>query len=158
MKQKTLITLLYLMLLQSVLIVPAHAAVSSEGWKALRTNLYINEKTLTRLDGNIVSVWTYLVPRKGSDTYNAAREQLKSMKKNSRDLEYIGHLSEINCEKSVYRKITTVFFRNDRNIIASLHRAQGDWKEIAGSTVYPDVYQAVCGKDRSALRAEAEKD
>jgi len=156
MKQQTAILLLGMILLQSALIIPALSAVPPEEWKALRSNLHINEKTLTRIDGNTVSVWIYLAPRKDSDTFYAAGQQLKSMKKSSKDLEYIGYLSEIDCEKRVYRKITTVFFRDDRNIIASLHRAQGDWREIASSNIYPDVYQAACEKDKAAIRSETE--
>ena len=158
MKQKPVMILLWLMLLQSVLVITAFSAVPPEGWKALRGNLYINEKTLTHLNDNTVSAWIYLIPRKGSDTYNAAGKQLRTMKKNSKDLEYIGYLTETDCGKSLYRKISTVFFRDDRNIIASSHRSHADWKEIENDSIFYDVYQTVCGKDQIAIRSDTEKD
>ena len=58
------------------------------------------------------------------------------------------HLSEIDCRKSLYRKIITVFFRDERNIIASSHRSHADWKEIENDSIFHDVYETVCGKEQ----------
>jgi len=146
MRQKAATTLLWMMLLELTLLNPAFSAALPEGWKELRPNLHINEKTLTRIDGNTLSAWIYLAPRKGSDSYNAAKQQLRALNKNSNDLEYIGYLSEIDCRQSLYRKITTVFFKKDRNIIASRHLSKPEWREIGEDSMFDDVYQAVCDK------------
>lgn len=158
MNQKHVLILLWLILLQAAPVSSVFSAVPPEGWKALRTNLHINEKTLTRLDGDTVSAWIYLVPRKGSNTLHAAKQQLKYMMKPSNDLEYIGHLSEIDCKRSLYRKLTTVFFRDDSNIIASHYWSSADWREIGDDNIFHDVYQAVCGLDNIAIRFDPEND
>ncbi len=150
MKQKTAMILLWLILLQSTLVIPAFSAVPPEGWKALRDNLHLNVKTVTRLDGNTISAWIYLVPQKDSDTFLAAEQQLKALKKDSNDLEYIGYLSEIDCGKSRYRKITTVFFKDDSNIITSHQRSNAGWKGIEVNSIFHDLYLSVCGKEKMA--------
>ncbi|MBI5074032.1 MAG: hypothetical protein HZB62_02510 [Nitrospirae bacterium] len=147
MKQKPAMILLWLMLLASLSVIPAFSAVP-EGWKALRDDLHINEKTLTRLDNSAVSAWIYLFPQKGSDVFLAAGQQLKAMKKNSSDLEYIGYLSEIDCRKTHYRNTTTIYFRDDSNIIASRHRSNADWKQIEDNSIFHDLYLSVCGKEK----------
>ncbi len=157
MIQKTAMILVWMILLELTLVVPAFSSAIPEGWKALRANLHINEKTLTRIDRNTVSAWIYLAPRKGSDSYNAAKQQLRAMKKNSSDLEYIGYLSEIDCVQSRYRKITTVFFKKDRNIIASRHRLHPEWQEIDEDSMFDDVYQAVCEKEKMAISIDPKR-
>lgn len=136
----------------------AFSADQPDGWRTLKDNLYINEKTITRVDGNTVSAWIYRTPKKGSNTYQAAKQQLSSLRKDSRDLAYIGHLSEIDCGSKRYRKLTTIFFRDDRNIIASDHNADADWRKITDDSIYHDVSLAVCGKDRMTIQPYAEKD
>ncbi|MBI5847886.1 MAG: hypothetical protein HZB31_08055 [Nitrospirae bacterium] len=150
MKQRPVMILMWLILLLSLPLIPAFSADLPDGWRALRDDLHINEKTVTRLDGATVSAWLYLFPHRGSDVFQAAEQQLKGMRKNSSDLEYIGYLSEIDCRMSRYRSITTIFFRDDSNIIASRHRSRADWRNIEDKSIYYDMYQSVCNEEKTA--------
>lgn len=158
MKRNIIMVLLWVMLLFPVSVSQVFSADRPEGWKALKGDLYINERTITRIDGNTISAWIYRIPRKGSNTLQAAKQQLTSVMKDGRDLEYIGYLSEIDCSKKLYRKLTTIFFRDDRNIIASDHSANADWRGITSDSIYHDVSLAVCGKDGMTGQPYAEKE
>lgn len=150
MKQRTAILLLSLVLMLSMPAHPVFSAAAPEGWEALRDDLHMNVKTITRLDDTIVSAWIYLFPQKGSDTFHAAVRQLRTIQDNSSDLEYIGYLTEIHCGTNRYKKLTTIYFREDRNIIAAQHRRNPAWRKIEDNSMYQDLYQSVCGKDTAA--------
>jgi hypothetical protein len=132
------------------------AAEDSRGWTTVKEGTFINEATLTHVTNEIHSLWVRIVPKKTDDIYLASQMQLVKMNKDERSLEYISYLAEIDCGSARQRKISTMFYNKDTNIIASIYTDRAQWKTIGNGGSSDPVYLNVCREFTTAGLMEGE--
>lgn len=142
---KTLRSLyLYTIIVALASVAPVSAAVDSEGWTGVGKRIYINRKTQTRISGDIHSLWIKIVPKKTGNLYLASRMRLLTMGHDPRGLEYIAFLAEMDCAAKLIRKLNTVYYQADKNIIASAYDEQAAWKNASPNSMLQNVFREVC--------------
>lgn len=116
----------------------------SEGWSRVRDNVFIKEKTITHLSNELHSLWIKVVPAKNSNLLFLSQLELKKLQKGDQEPEYLCYLSEIECGSLRHRKISTIYYRKDKNIIASQHNDNAKWESVIENGMIQDVYNTVC--------------
>ena len=117
---------------------------SKQLWTPIGKNVFFNGQTLTHMSGGVHSLWVRIFPEKNSLLYDRSVQKLRDMGKDYTALAYIGYLTEIDCSSLRYREISTMFYRKDTNILASLQNQKPHWKEIPDNSMVHDVYRTVC--------------
>lgn len=124
--------------------VQTSSSSSNPLWTPIGKDIFLNEQTLTHISDAVHSLWVRIFPEKDSLLYNRSVQKLKDMGKDHTALAYIGYLTEIDCRNLRYREISTMFYRKDSNIIASLQNQELPWKEIPDNNMVRAVYRTVC--------------
>ena len=108
------------------------SGVDSEGWTSLQKGLYINEKSLSRSADDKVSLWIKIVPEEDSALMYDARSHLMQDGKIYQALkyDYTGLFSEIDCPGKRYRKLMTIMYDVNKNIVDSEETSSTSWKDI----------------------------
>jgi len=124
------------------------AGVDSEGWTSLEKGLYINEKSLSRSDDGTINLWVKIVPEEGSDLMYEARDHLMQDGKIYQALkyDYSGLMSQIDCSRKRYRKLMTIMYDVNKNIVHSQETSSASWSDIPTGGSLDLVVAAVCSQ------------
>jgi hypothetical protein len=122
------------------------AGKDSEGWTSLKEDVYINGKSIAYPSNHTVSLWVKVVPDEDNDILLEVREQLMNKGRDDKALAYLysGILAEIDCSKNSHRKLLTILYDANKNIIHSADHPQASWTTITPGSSFHLVQTAVC--------------
>lgn len=146
-----------LAVLLAILILPsASGATEGARWELIGksssgTLWYIDTETLSRLPGDIVSVWLKTLPEKTDTDFSEGEEDIglilkKIQARNFGDYEYTEGLWELDCSKAASRLLYFAAFDRQEKIITSSLTPDAAWSQIVHGSVSETMHETLCGR------------
>lgn len=131
------------------------AASEEARWKMIGksktdTLWYIDTETLSRVPGNIVSVWLKTVPAKAATDFLEGEESIESILKKIQarsfgDYEYTEGLWELDCSGERSRLLYFAAFNKQDKVITSSLTPDAEWSLIVCGSISETMHEKLCG-------------
>jgi hypothetical protein len=160
MRRLSFISSLTLLCILFAFVTSAFASEDSEGWTSLRSDVYINMKSMASRYGSTVSLWVKVVPDEDSELLLETRQQFKNKGRDDKALayHYSGVLTEIDCSTNNHRELITILYDANKNILHSANNPKASWTTISAESRFDLVQRAVCEKLRPFASHQYEGD